>query len=117
MSPSDSAAPVVAPSFKALSDLVSMVCELINAVVAAPKPLTVASLSGLLPLLPQIEAFAMEAGDVPAELGELDEAEIEALLSQVGKVLSLSNAKAEAVVIGALKLLADGAELVKAIKS
>lgn len=117
MCPSDVSAQPVAKDFKALSDLVQLGCELANAVVAAPKPLTVASLTGLLPLLPQIEALASEVGEIPSELGELDETEVEALLAQIGKVLSVGNDKAEAIVVEALKVAADVVELFKAIKS
>lgn len=115
---SDPVAPVVAsPSFKALSDLIVLLCELANAIAVAPKPLSIASLSGLLPLLPQIETLGGEAGQIPAELEELDEEEAESLLGQVGSTLSLSNAKAEAVVVEVLKVAVDVVELLKAIKS
>jgi hypothetical protein len=113
MSPSDA---VVAPSFKALEDLVVLISSLARAVVAAPKPLQVADLSMLLPLLPSIEALAGELGDLPGELHDLDEEEAVKLVGVVAAHLSVPDAHAEAVIEASFKAAVAVLELGKAIK-
>lgn len=115
MSPSDAVVPAV-QSFKAVEDLVGLVAELANAVIAAPKPLTVASLSMLLPLIPQVEVLAGEIGDLGSQFSALTEAEGEALVLKVGSLLSLKDEHASAVVEASLKLAVAGLELISAIK-
>lgn len=105
------------PKFKALEDAVSLVAQLANAVIAAPKPLTVGSLSGLLPLLPQIEALAPEFSQILPELEEVDLAESEALLAEIVGAINVGDEKAKEVIAASLKLLVDGIELAKVLKS
>lgn len=105
------------PKFKAVSDLASLICSIANSVISATKPLSIASLSLILPLLPQIEVVAGEISLVPSEIGQLDAASAEALLAQVASQLQLENAKASAVVAASLQVITAGFSLASALKS
>lgn len=105
------------PKFKAVSDLASLICSIANTVLSAPKPLSIASLSLILPLLPQIEVVAGEIGLVPSEISQLDAPSLEALLAQVGSQLKLESAKASSVVAASLQVIASGFSLAAALKS
>ena len=110
------AAPAAPQSFKSIEDLVGLLCGIASAVVAAPKPLTVASLGELLPLLPQIEAVVAELGDIPKEIGAMTFAEGTALVAIIASKLSVADAKAVAIINASLQLVQAGAALAAAIK-
>ena len=116
-SPVVAAAPIAAPSFKSLEDLVSLLTGVASAVIAAPKPLSVASLSELLPLLPQIEAVVAESGDLPSEVKAMTYGEGVALVGIIGAKLSVADAKAVAVIDASLKLVSAAMDLAAAIKA
>ena len=108
---------VAAPqSFKSVEDLVGLIVQITNAVIAAPKPLTGASLSELLPMLPQIETVFGELSALPQELGAMTFAEGTALVGIVGANLKLTDAKAIAVINASLQLVASAVALATAIK-
>ena len=106
-----------APSFKSLEDLVGLISKVASAIIAAPKPLSVADLSVLLPLLPQMEQVLGELGDLPKEIGEMNYAEGSALVSIIAANLSVTDAKAISVINASLQLISSGIALVKAVQA
>ena len=110
------AAPVV-KNLKPLQDLLSVAVQVANAVVAAPKPITLASLELLLPLLPQIEALSTEVSQIPTSLKELDAGDAENILTGLQQSLNLGATKAEAVALAGLKVCADLVGLLQAINA
>lgn len=109
-------APFVPVSYKSLEDLVSLMAGVASAVIAAPKPLTLSSLSELLPLLPQIELVVSELGDLPKEIGEMSFSEGTNLVGIIAAKLSVADAKAVAIINASLQLVAASMSLVSAIK-
>ena len=115
--PAVPAAPAAPQSYKSLEDLVGLLSGIAAAVIAAPKPLTVADLSQLLPLLPQMETVVGELGDIPAELKAMTYGEGTALVAIIASKLSVADAKAVAIINASLQLVQAGMALAAAIKA
>lgn len=104
------------PKYKGIEDLVSLVADVALAIIKAPKPLQVAELGLLLPLLPEMELAMSELGEIPSEIGSMSYEEGISLIGIIAAKLAVDEPKAVAVIGASLKMIAAGKDLLAAIK-
>lgn len=102
--------------FKALEDAVSLVAQLVQAVIKAPKPLSAASFSNLFPMFPQFEALLPELSQVVPELEEVDLSESESLLALLASNVAFAPGKDQDVANASLGVVKAVVALVEALK-